>query len=507
MTDHDSSTNSYDQEPNDSEDAFSSQYPIEGDKITSLPSTAKAVALEIYFIDYYWDLLTYISQRRKRRESYQAKIKDMACSNSADDELQREWKKLCNKESAYLRSRRTRPKFGDFEVIAQIGKGGYGEVFLCRKTDTREILALKRMRKSALMVQNEVHHILNERNVLASSDSPWLVKMLYSFQDTKNVYLGMEYVSGGDMRTLLNGSGVLHEHHARFYMMEMVYAVDALHRLGYIHRDLKPENFLIDSAGHLKLTDFGLAKGNVSGEYRDKLVNRLQFVKSQSVRKFATADKRSFYQELRKEDRTVAFSLVGSPDYMAPEMLSQEGYDHLVDYWSIGCIFFEFLAAFPPFGGHSVDEIWVNVYNWKEVLERPLYTGDDSEFNMSDDAWDLINCLICEKNKRFSSMAQIQEHSWFEEGTLDWANVRGSKPPFIPDLNDETDTTYFDDFDNPDNIAKYNNLDSGSDSIKGDGDGNYQKRIWVGWTYRNSDRRPGHYDQATEKVFKQQGLF
>lgn len=468
-------------------------------EVKTLATADKAVALEIYFIDYYWDLLTYISNRRKRREKYDNKIK-----NFNNEEVTGEWNKHCQKESAYLRSRRTRPKFGDFEVIAQIGKGGYGEVFLTRKTDTREILAMKRMRKSALMLQNEVHHILNERNVLASSNSPWLVKMLYSFQDSKNVYLGMEYVSGGDMRTLLIGSGVLHEHHAKFYMKEMLFAVDALHRLGYIHRDLKPENFLIGSSGHLKLTDFGLAKGAVSGEYRDKLVKRLQFVKGKTIKKYATGDKRTFYQAMRKEDRTMAFSLVGSPDYMAPEMLSQGGYTHLVDYWSIGCMFFELLAAFPPFGAPSIDEIWVNVYNWKEALERPVYTGEDSEFNMSNASWDLITRLIAAKDTRYGSMDQVKAHPWFENGN--WDNVRNETPPFIPDLNDEIDTTYFDDFGNPQDLAKYTGVNAAGGENEGALDKSFDdseihnKRLWVGWTYRNSDRRPGHYEQATHKL-------
>lgn len=155
-------------------------------------------------------------------------------------------------------------RLADFRIMAQIGQGGYGEVFLCRSRATNELCAVKKMRKRSLEGCDEVHHVKNERNVLVTADSEWLVRLLYSFQDHDHVYLALEYVPGGDFRTLLNEAGVLEHQHARFYIMEMILAVGALHLLGYTHRDLKPENFLIDRGGHIKLTDFGLAHGALS---------------------------------------------------------------------------------------------------------------------------------------------------------------------------------------------------------------------------------------------------
>ena len=128
-----------------------------------------------------------------------------------------------------------------FHIIAQIGQGGYGEVFLARKRDSGEVCALKKMRKGTLIKMDEARHVLIERDILTATKSPWLVGLLYAFQDPEFVYLAMEYVPGGDFRTLLNNSGVLKEVHARFYIAEMFAAVNELHRLGYIHRDLKPE--------------------------------------------------------------------------------------------------------------------------------------------------------------------------------------------------------------------------------------------------------------------------
>jgi serine/threonine protein kinase len=131
------------------------------------------------------------------------------------------------------------------------------------------------MSKKLLVKLGEQSHILTERDILTKTNSPWLVRLLYAFQDMDNVYLVMEYVQGGDFRTLLNATGVLHEPHARFYFAEMAQAVFTLHDLGYIHRDLKPENFLIDSTGHIKLTDFGLSRGKLSGEVVDGLKKKV----------------------------------------------------------------------------------------------------------------------------------------------------------------------------------------------------------------------------------------
>jgi serine/threonine protein kinase len=163
----------------------------------------------------------------------------------------------------------------DFELLKQIGQGGYGQVFLSRKKDTKELCALKKMNKKLLQKMGETQHILTERDVLTQTDSPWLVKLLYAFQDVQHVYLAMEYVPGGDFRTLLNASGVLHEQHARFYFGEMCCAVMDLHQLGYIHRDLKPENFLLDATGHVKLTDFGLSRGHIHPERIQQLKRKV----------------------------------------------------------------------------------------------------------------------------------------------------------------------------------------------------------------------------------------
>ncbi|EAQ89863.1 hypothetical protein CHGG_06482 [Chaetomium globosum CBS 148.51] len=212
------------------------------------------------------------------------------------------------RERANLRKRRVRLRHADFQILTQVGQGGYGQVFLAQKKDTKEVCALKVMSKKLLFKLDEVRHVLTERDILTTAKSDWLVRLLYSFQDDKNIYLAMEYVPGGDFRTLLNNTGVLSNRHARFYIAEMFCAVDALHQLGYIHRDLKPENFLVDSTGHVKLTDFGLAAGFLAPAKIESMRIRLEKASETSVPfgkpmdQRTVAERREGYRTMREKD-------------------------------------------------------------------------------------------------------------------------------------------------------------------------------------------------------------
>lgn len=207
------------------------------------------------FLDYYFQLLGYISARKDRRARFD---QDTAKRGVKGQEYAKEFRSYSGRERVVLRKRRTKLRVDQFHIIAQVGQGGYGEVFLARKQESGEVCALKKMKKSTLFKMDEVwssrkihrstfhsylqiRHVLVERDILTATKTPWLVRLLYAFQDPAHVYLAMEYVPGGDFRTLLNNSGVLKEEHARFYISEMFAAVTELHKLGYIHRDLKPE--------------------------------------------------------------------------------------------------------------------------------------------------------------------------------------------------------------------------------------------------------------------------
>jgi cell cycle protein kinase DBF2 len=178
----------------------------------------------------------------------------------------------------------------------------------------------------------------------------------------------------------------------------MLRSVDALHQLGYIHRDLKPENFLIDATGHVKLTDFGLAAGMLAPGKIESMRIKLEQVGETSVPfgkpmdQRTVAERREGYRSLRKRDINYAKSIVGSPDYMAPEVLKGNEYDFSVDYWSLGCMLFEALTGFPPFAGSTVEETWENLKNWRDVLKKP--TWEDPNYFISNRTWNFITRLV-----------------------------------------------------------------------------------------------------------------
>ncbi|KAJ3043138.1 hypothetical protein HDV00_005754 [Rhizophlyctis rosea] len=474
---------------------------VKGYGMPSAATRRKCQMTKVFFLDYYLDLLTYLDQRKQRLEHFK---EDAAARNLTKDEQAREWKYYCGKERAHLRKRRTRTTVANFHIVTQVGQGGYGQVYLARKKDTKELCALKKMSKKLLHKLGEVQHILTERDILTRTNTPWLVKLLYAFQDLDHVYLAMEYVPGGDMRTLLNNSGVLREEHARFYVSEMFMAVSELHRLGYIHRDLKPENFLIDAGGHVKLTDFGLSRGAVSSAVIESLRVKLEKIKDMPFTYRSVAERKNIHQSLRKEEMQ-AYSLVGSPDYMAPEVLvnNKAGYGLAVDYWSTGCILFECLAGYPPFTAPTTDDVWVNVYHWEKVLERPTYTGEDEEFNLTDNAWDLIMNLITHAEERMQNLPAVKNHPFFADFPFSDLRTPSLTPPFVPSLASETDTTYFDDFSDPNDMAMYKEVrermaemekktGKGKEKEKGNGavaGGGELRAAFVGFTFKHKETK------------------
>ncbi|GAB1744654.1 hypothetical protein NU219Hw_g2193t1 [Hortaea werneckii] len=452
---------------------------------------------QLYFLDYYFDLLNYTHQRQRRLQAFKAHNPTPTDNTPAPEaeKYQTLLKDYLGRERATLRQRRTRMKHGDFQMLTQIGQGGYGQVYLASKKDTREICALKVMSKKLLYKLDEIRHVLTERDILTNAKSDWLVRLLYAFQDESSIYLAMEYVPGGDFRTLLNNTGVLHNRHARFYISEMFLCVDALHSLGYIHRDLKPENFLIDGTGHVKLTDFGLAAGFLAPakieSMRVKLSNvgetpldRVPFgapTESRSIR-----ERREGYRSLREREVNYAKSIVGSPDYMAPEVLKGDEYDFTVDYWSLGCMLFEALAGYPPFAGATVDETWQNLKRWQHVLRKPEY--EDPNYFLSRRTWDLITRLIAPKSMRLRGIKQVQNHEYFRE--VRWDNLRQERAPFVPELDSETDAGYFDDFGSEKDMAKYKEVMDKQEALErmADREGKMERSLFVGFTFRH--RKP-----------------
>jgi serine/threonine protein kinase len=268
----------------------------------------------------------------------------------------------------------------------------------------------------------------------------------------------------------------------------MLCGVDALHQLGYIHRDLKPENFLIDSIGHVKLTDFGLATGMLSPQKMESLRVKLEGVGNMSIpfgnpiEQRSVAERREGYRTLRDREPNYAKSVVGSPDYMAPEVLKGETYDFTVDYWSLGCMLFEALSGYPPFAGATVDETWQNLRHWEKVLRKPKF--EENGYFLSSRTWDLITGLVNAQGKRFRSIEQIHKHPYFAE--VNFSTLRQKDAPFVPHLEGETDAGYFDDFSNEADMAKYKDVHDKQMLLENmaDREEKMGKSLFVGFTFK-----------------------
>jgi len=409
--------------------------------VVSEETRNRVIATQKYVFEYYFNLLTYIKERRDRVSQVEEYIKRSELSVEEQYTLR---KQHFRKETNLLRMRRVRMRIEHFQVLALIGQGAFGKIFLCRKQDTKEILALKKMPKSSLQLRNKATHIRTERDVLAKSYiSPWLVHLVYSFQDEKNLYLAMEYVPGGDVRTLLTNLGCLEEHQARFYICEMALAVTALHKFGYIHRDLKPDNFLVTQHGHIKLADFGLSKRGAKSQWMDTFKLDL----SQARRQLGPRQL-SFHQRRQRRKRSRVFSLVGSPNYIAVEVLRGKGYSYEVDWWSLGVILYEMVVGMPPFYGESPEEVFVNLWNYEQTLQfpellpgEPGYEEGGNNQLMSDTCWKLVQQLICEPVERICDPAGLRSNAFF--AGFEWDRLMELEPPFEPCLEDEADTSYF----------------------------------------------------------------
>ncbi|KAK2184118.1 hypothetical protein NP493_281g01042 [Ridgeia piscesae] len=322
---------------------------------------------------------------------------------------------------------------------------------------------MKILRKVDMLEKEQIAHVRAERDVLVEADHMWVVKMYYSFQDPINLYLIMEFLPGGDMMTLLMKKDTLTEEQTQFYIAETVLAIDSIHMLGFIHRDIKPDNLLLDSRGHIKLSDFGLCTG-LKKSHRTEFYKDLTQVKHHTD--FSSSnpmDSKRKAESWKRNRRALAYSTVGTPDYIAPEVFLQAGYSSCCDYWSLGVIMYEMLIGYPPFCSESPQETYRKVMNWRETLVFP------PEVPISNDARDLIQRFCCDGEHRIGSggVREIKLHVFFNG--VDWEHMRERPAAINIPVKSIDDTSNFDDFPDADlrwpaavqpdasNGAKYNN--------------------------------------------------
>ncbi|KAF0305545.1 cAMP-dependent protein kinase catalytic subunit [Amphibalanus amphitrite] len=294
----------------------------------------------------------------------------------------------------------------DFDLLKTLGTGSFGRVMLVQHKAGKDYFAMKILDKQKVVRLKQVEHTLNEKRILQAISFPFLVSLQYHFKDNKNLYIILPYVSGGEMffhlrRLRAATKRGFHESHSRFYAAQIVLAFEYLHYLDLIYRDLKPENLLIDSQGYIKVTDFGFAK--------------------------------------RVKGRT--WTLCGTPEYLAPEIILSKGYNKAVDWWAMGVLIYEMAAGYPPFFADQPIQIYERI-----VAGKVRYPS-----HFSSELKDLLrNLLQVDLTKRYGNLKNgvndIKGHKWF--ATTDWIAVYQKKveAPFIPKCKGPGDTSNFDDY-------------------------------------------------------------
>lgn len=336
-----------------------------------------------------------------------------------------------------------RTSIDDFEIIKPISRGAFGRVFLARKRTTGDFFAIKVLKKLDMIRKNDADRILAERNILITVRNPFVVRFFYSFTCRDNLYLVMEYLNGGDLFSLLKKVGCLDEDVARIYIAELVLALEYLHSLGIVHRDLKPDNILIAQDGHIKLTDFGLSKIGLINSTMDL---------SGPQTNGTTPDAHNPHAQQTDDRRQ--HSAVGTPDYLAPEILLGTEHGYAADWWSVGIILFELITGIPPFTAERPEIIFDNILNRK--IPWPSVPSD-----MSYEAQDLINRFLMhdpEERLGANGSAEVKAHSFFRG--VNWDSLALQKAAFVPQPDSADDTSYF--------ISRFNQMSSGSSNSDSD---------------------------------------
>ncbi|KAL7410296.1 kinase-like domain-containing protein [Mrakia frigida] len=468
--------------------------------VPTMVTLEKAAAVAIYFETLYHGLLKSSTShqnphlgREKRRLALE---RELDSSSIGEGEKRAARERLRVEETVWLRERRKKVGVKEFVRLKVIGHGAFGVVSLVKEKETGSLYAMKQLRKNDMILKGQEGHVRSERDLLAAaasggnSEANWIVKLHYSFQDADNLYLVLDYCGGGDLLNLLVEKDIFPEDFTKFYIAEMVLALESCHKLGYIHRDIKPDNFLLGPTGHLCVSDFGLATdlhwahdtAYYEQQRRDLLKRHgIDLEEPGAPRPGAKKLDRKTAEEIMggeeglltwrdKNRKKLAYSVAGTNSYMSPEVIRGLGYGFSCDWWSLGVIMYECLYGYPPFVSQTRQQTRQKILNWSSSLRFPPRP------RVSREAIDLIQSLLCEPADRIGAIHQppsrpnshilqerrsgflqqqkegllandgadqIKKHPWFKD--IDWENIHKMEAPYQPEMRHPEDTRHFDD--------------------------------------------------------------
>ncbi|OHT11055.1 AGC family protein kinase [Tritrichomonas foetus] len=390
------------------------------------------------------------SESKLRHQSFKDQLENSSFSTNEKEVMQNEFNE---KESNIKRVKRRYLKQSQFTKIKLIGRGAFGDVWLVRDKEDNQIYAMKIMKKRVLVAKNQILNTLAERDFLTQCENPWSVKLFYSFADVRNLYLVMEFLPGGDLMNLLIKRGFLSEKETRFIIAETLMAIHHVHKTGFIHRDIKPDNLLLSKDGHIRLTDFGLS--TKLDRYSDPLVKLIDELTDVLGQKDSLKTAKPVKSKKRRDK---ICSTVGTPDYIAPEVLLKLPYTTSVDFWSVGAIMYECLFGAPPFMSDTLRGTALRIVKFRETLQFP------SDPPVSNDAVDFIKCLLTDHINRLD-FDGIKKHRFFKG--IQWDKLHDMPSPCVPEVNGELDTSNFDEFEvlDDDDVNEKNQIETEDDEI------------------------------------------
>ena len=283
-----------------------------------------------------------------------------------------------------------------------IGRGGFGKVWKIIDKKTKKKYAMKEMSKTKIIDKHSIKSVKNERNLLEKINHPFIINMHYSFQDKDNLYLIMDFLSGGDLRYHLCKKKKFTESQSKFFISNILLSLEYIHENKIIHRDIKPENLILDSKGYVHLTDFGISK-----------------IQSKNNSKETS----------------------GTPGYMSPEVMCGQNHTIAVDYFALGVMTYEFMKGYRPYIGR----------NRKEIKEKILMKEINIKYNKdycngwSYQSIDFINKLLVRKDKLrlgFNGCKDVMNHSWFYGFQWDKVYFKEVISDFLPGNYDNFDYKY-----------------------------------------------------------------